>query len=160
MYLLPYDYLFAMPHPFFLWVDGAIVYNYAWSNAQHKWSYLSNHITAFKSKWFVGSSKRRSVGSRNNARAKLTRIRQPPDKSLVGRSIILRVNPRPERIRRTFPSAASAFIAFNSSYTCKRIKGNSIDGSLRRDWKVRMKTIKLTKELGDSSGKEIVKNLT
>lgn len=80
-----------------------------------KHTYLSNHITAFKSKWFVGSSSSKSVGSKNKALARLTRILQPPDKSLVGLSIIFFVKPRPDNIRLALPSAASALIATSSS---------------------------------------------
>ena len=49
--------------------------------------------------------------------ARETLILQPPDRLLVGRSIIPTVKPRPDKIRRAFDSAASAPIARSSSYT-------------------------------------------
>ena len=44
---------------------------------------MSSQITAFKSKWFVGSSSMRRVGSMKRALARLTRIRQPPENLFV-----------------------------------------------------------------------------
>lgn len=49
-------------------------------------TYLSNQITAFKSKWFVGSSRSNKVGSKYKALAKETLILQPPEKFLVALS--------------------------------------------------------------------------
>lgn len=79
-------------------------------------THLSSQITALRSKWFVGSSSNNSVGSKNRARARDTRIRQPPEKSLVGRSCIALEKPRPAKIRRARGSAESAPSIFNSSY--------------------------------------------
>lgn len=74
-------------------------------------------MTALRSRWLVGSSSRSRVGSRKRARASDTRIRQPPEKLLVGLSCIDLENPRPANILRARGSAESAPIAFNSSYT-------------------------------------------
>mmetsp|Transcript_49255 Transcript_49255/g.118404 ORF Transcript_49255/g.118404 Transcript_49255/m.118404 type:complete len:96 (-) Transcript_49255:632-919(-) len=45
------------------------------------------------SRWFVGSSRRSSVGSAKSALASATRILHPPDMSSVFRWIIVSVNP-------------------------------------------------------------------
>lgn len=78
-------------------------------------THLSSHITALRSRWFVGSSKSSKVGSINNALKKKQRshshkfshsnrdahlaretlIRQPPDRCFVGLSCICAVKPRP-----------------------------------------------------------------
>jgi len=78
-------------------------------------TYLSSQMTAFRSRWFVGSSNNRRVGSRNKALARDTLIRQPPEKFLVARFCISLENPKPARIRRARGSAESALIAFSSS---------------------------------------------
>ena len=108
--------IYLSPLNFFWLFLSSFFYN---RQCLHKYrqTYLSNQMTALRSKWLVGSSNNRSVGSTNKARAKDTRILQPPDKFFVGLSIISFVNPRPARIRRALGSAASAFIAFSSSYT-------------------------------------------
>lgn len=78
-------------------------------------TYLSSQMTAFRSRWFVGSSNNRRVGSRNKALARDTLIRQPPEKFLVARFCISLENPKPAKIRRARGSAESALIAFSSS---------------------------------------------
>lgn len=78
-------------------------------------TYLSSQITAFKSKWFVGSSNNNNVGSRYKALAKDTRILHPPEKFFVARSCISVENPKPANILLALGSAESALIAFNSS---------------------------------------------
>mmetsp|Transcript_6155 Transcript_6155/g.22530 ORF Transcript_6155/g.22530 Transcript_6155/m.22530 type:complete len:104 (+) Transcript_6155:1184-1495(+) len=55
--------------------------------------YPSSHTHASKSRWFVGSSRRSSVGSAKSALASATRILHPPDMSSVFRWIIVSVNP-------------------------------------------------------------------
>ena len=85
---------------------------------QRQWyndTYLSSQMTAFRSRWFVGSSNNRRVGSRNRALARDTLIRQPPEKFLVARFCISLENPKPAKIRRARGSAESALIAFSSS---------------------------------------------
>mmetsp|Transcript_66628 Transcript_66628/g.192450 ORF Transcript_66628/g.192450 Transcript_66628/m.192450 type:complete len:140 (+) Transcript_66628:1122-1541(+) len=57
--------------------------------------YSSSQTQAPKSKWFVGSSSTKSVGFLNNACAKATRMRQPPDMSLVALAIMASVKPKP-----------------------------------------------------------------
>lgn len=57
------------------------------------------------------------MGSKNKALASETRIRQPPEKSLVARFCIAVEKPRPANIRRARGSAESAPIALSSSYT-------------------------------------------
>mmetsp|Transcript_26940 Transcript_26940/g.62810 ORF Transcript_26940/g.62810 Transcript_26940/m.62810 type:complete len:122 (+) Transcript_26940:1243-1608(+) len=57
--------------------------------------YSSSHTHAPRSKWLVGSSKMSSIGSTKSACARATRMRQPPDMSLVNLSIICWANPRP-----------------------------------------------------------------
>jgi len=59
---------------------------------------FSNQITAFKSKWFVGSSNNNISEFTNNALAKEILILQPPDKSFVGEFIISCENPKPDKI--------------------------------------------------------------
>lgn len=78
-------------------------------------TYLSNQMTALRSRWLVGSSNSSRVGSRNKALARDTLIRQPPEKFLVARFCISLENPKPAKIRRARGSAESALIAFNSS---------------------------------------------
>ncbi len=51
-----------------------------------------------RTKWLVGSSNRRKEGFRNSARARATRIRQPPLKSLHFFDCMAVVNPRPCKI--------------------------------------------------------------
>mmetsp|Transcript_12351 Transcript_12351/g.26063 ORF Transcript_12351/g.26063 Transcript_12351/m.26063 type:complete len:222 (+) Transcript_12351:1634-2299(+) len=53
----------------------------------------------------------------NKALAKLTRIRHPPEKSLVFLDCISWVNPSPLRMERALTSAVEASIASNRSYT-------------------------------------------
>mmetsp|Transcript_12971 Transcript_12971/g.24531 ORF Transcript_12971/g.24531 Transcript_12971/m.24531 type:complete len:109 (-) Transcript_12971:563-889(-) len=57
--------------------------------------YSSSQTQAPKSKWLVGSSRSSSIGSTKSACASATRIRQPPDMSLVAFCIMSRVKPRP-----------------------------------------------------------------
>mmetsp|Transcript_35523 Transcript_35523/g.60402 ORF Transcript_35523/g.60402 Transcript_35523/m.60402 type:complete len:249 (+) Transcript_35523:1300-2046(+) len=74
-------------------------------------------MTASKSRWFVGSSSMRRVGSMNRARASEIRILHPPENILVGFVCISPSNPRPNKIRLAFASAELAPIVFNSSNT-------------------------------------------
>mmetsp|Transcript_9520 Transcript_9520/g.26681 ORF Transcript_9520/g.26681 Transcript_9520/m.26681 type:complete len:103 (-) Transcript_9520:557-865(-) len=57
--------------------------------------YSSSHTQASRSRWLVGSSSSSSVGRANSARARDTRMRQPPDMSLVARAIIVLSKPSP-----------------------------------------------------------------
>mmetsp|Transcript_8617 Transcript_8617/g.27096 ORF Transcript_8617/g.27096 Transcript_8617/m.27096 type:complete len:87 (+) Transcript_8617:1089-1349(+) len=57
--------------------------------------YSSSHTHDSRSRWLVGSSSSRMLGLTNNARASATRMRQPPDMSLVARFIITLSKPRP-----------------------------------------------------------------
>mmetsp|Transcript_27729 Transcript_27729/g.90753 ORF Transcript_27729/g.90753 Transcript_27729/m.90753 type:complete len:110 (-) Transcript_27729:673-1002(-) len=57
--------------------------------------YCSSHTHASRSRWFVGSSSSKSVGCTKSARARATRMRQPPDMSFVFFLSILSLNPRP-----------------------------------------------------------------
>mmetsp|Transcript_30232 Transcript_30232/g.93278 ORF Transcript_30232/g.93278 Transcript_30232/m.93278 type:complete len:170 (+) Transcript_30232:1242-1751(+) len=77
--------------------------------------YDSSQITAFKSRWFVGSSSIRTSGSMNTADASAIRFRQPPEKDFVGRSCHSVGNPRPNKIRRARASACSEPMIFSSS---------------------------------------------
>lgn len=52
-----------------------IILNVARSSV-NQFTYLSNHITAFKSRWFVGSSNSSKVGSMNKALNKIKSIRR------------------------------------------------------------------------------------
>mmetsp|Transcript_104310 Transcript_104310/g.319345 ORF Transcript_104310/g.319345 Transcript_104310/m.319345 type:complete len:111 (-) Transcript_104310:60-392(-) len=67
--------------------------------------------------WFVGSSSNNKAGSLSKARAKATRICQPPDNSEQGRSVASAEKPRPAstaraRSRSVWPSSlVNAFIA-------------------------------------------------
>ena len=72
------------------------------------------------SKWLVGSSNSKQTGCKKRARAKLTRIRHPPEKSLVSFDCISCVKPKPRRMLRARTSAVAASRASNRSYTpCK-----------------------------------------
>mmetsp|Transcript_32749 Transcript_32749/g.83669 ORF Transcript_32749/g.83669 Transcript_32749/m.83669 type:complete len:104 (-) Transcript_32749:711-1022(-) len=57
--------------------------------------YSSSHTHASRSRWLVGSSSSSKVGRTNSARASATRMRHPPDMSLVDRAIICLLKPRP-----------------------------------------------------------------
>mmetsp|Transcript_95895 Transcript_95895/g.240356 ORF Transcript_95895/g.240356 Transcript_95895/m.240356 type:complete len:186 (-) Transcript_95895:88-645(-) len=57
--------------------------------------YSSSQTHAPRSKWLVGSSRMSSVGLLNRAWASATRIRQPPDMSLVALCIMVSVKPKP-----------------------------------------------------------------
>jgi hypothetical protein len=59
----------------------------------HRIKYSSSQITARKSRWFVGSSSNKHVGSMNSARAKEMRMRQPPENDLVVLCMLNRSGP-------------------------------------------------------------------
>ena len=63
----------------------------------------------------MGSSSSSKSGCINSARASEMRMRQPPEKCLVGESCMSMVKPRPERMRRAWLSLASARIDAISS---------------------------------------------
>mmetsp|Transcript_34919 Transcript_34919/g.84510 ORF Transcript_34919/g.84510 Transcript_34919/m.84510 type:complete len:208 (-) Transcript_34919:1118-1741(-) len=86
-------------------------------------------MTAFKSKWFVGSSNMSKVGSTNRARAKEILILQPPLNIFVGLVCISTVNPKPYRILRALASMESAPILVNSSTTTPNRSITSLDSS-------------------------------
>mmetsp|Transcript_4926 Transcript_4926/g.11747 ORF Transcript_4926/g.11747 Transcript_4926/m.11747 type:complete len:203 (+) Transcript_4926:1213-1821(+) len=77
-------------------------------------------MTALRSRWFVGSSSIRSVGSTKRARANEILILQPPENILVGLVCISVVNPRPDKIPWALASAESAPMLANSSTTTPR----------------------------------------
>lgn len=110
--------------------------------------YLLSQMTAFKSRWLVGSSSISRVGSMKRALwviqvnselkssfnsfmletpfmkfvilylARETLILHPPENLFVGLFCISGVKDRPARILLAFASAAAAPIALSSSYTC------------------------------------------
>mmetsp|Transcript_20631 Transcript_20631/g.57983 ORF Transcript_20631/g.57983 Transcript_20631/m.57983 type:complete len:140 (-) Transcript_20631:490-909(-) len=95
--------------------------------------YSSSQTQAPKSRWFVGSSNSSNIGSTNSACARATRMRQPPDMSLVCLSIICWLNPRPcssSQARASnvsgsilsslslMPASRSAFFSGSSSNSC------------------------------------------
>mmetsp|Transcript_11349 Transcript_11349/g.47416 ORF Transcript_11349/g.47416 Transcript_11349/m.47416 type:complete len:339 (+) Transcript_11349:197-1213(+) len=86
----------------------------------HVCRYSSSHSTARRSRWLVGSSSSSSVGWMKSARARLMRMRQPPEKLLVGAACILGVKPRPCRILRARLSAFDESKAAILSYTSAR----------------------------------------
>mmetsp|Transcript_31317 Transcript_31317/g.70937 ORF Transcript_31317/g.70937 Transcript_31317/m.70937 type:complete len:84 (-) Transcript_31317:247-498(-) len=57
--------------------------------------YSSSQTHAPRSRWLVGSSRMSSVGFLNRACARATRMRQPPDMSLVALCIMVSPKPRP-----------------------------------------------------------------
>mmetsp|Transcript_6463 Transcript_6463/g.20726 ORF Transcript_6463/g.20726 Transcript_6463/m.20726 type:complete len:166 (+) Transcript_6463:1439-1936(+) len=63
------------------------------------------------SRWFVGSSNKSSAGAINRARAKATRMRHPPENSLVHFCCMALENPRPVRM----PIARASAVAESSS---------------------------------------------
>lgn len=65
----------------------------------HFFMYSSSHTQASKSKWAVGSSSRSNAGLTNRALARATRMRHPPDISLVFFWIVFLLKPRPVRMR-------------------------------------------------------------
>mmetsp|Transcript_25198 Transcript_25198/g.82700 ORF Transcript_25198/g.82700 Transcript_25198/m.82700 type:complete len:321 (+) Transcript_25198:3162-4124(+) len=79
--------------------------------------YSSSHSTARRSRWLVGSSKRRSVGAIKRARASEMRMRHPPEKLSVVRFCIAGVKPKPCRIFAARASALSEPFSFRASYT-------------------------------------------
>mmetsp|Transcript_3545 Transcript_3545/g.10335 ORF Transcript_3545/g.10335 Transcript_3545/m.10335 type:complete len:279 (+) Transcript_3545:686-1522(+) len=91
----------------------------------------SNHSTASRSKWFVGSSSNNKSGARKRALAKETRMRHPPDNRLTGPSIISSENCKPMRICLTCASADSAPEASSSAPTCANLSHNLANSSAR-----------------------------
>mmetsp|Transcript_12320 Transcript_12320/g.29855 ORF Transcript_12320/g.29855 Transcript_12320/m.29855 type:complete len:112 (-) Transcript_12320:1662-1997(-) len=59
--------------------------------------YPSSQTHASRSRWFVGSSSSSKVGCANRALASATRMRHPPDMSLVALWIMACVKPRAKR---------------------------------------------------------------
>jgi hypothetical protein len=64
----------------------------------HFFRYSSSHTHASRSKWAVGSSRSSKEGFTNSALAKATRIRHPPDMSLVFFLMVVGLKPRPVRM--------------------------------------------------------------
>jgi hypothetical protein len=58
--------------------------------------YSSRNSTALKSRWFVGSSERRTVGRGQDRRASIARFFWPPESSESGRPKSALSKPRPE----------------------------------------------------------------
>mmetsp|Transcript_11316 Transcript_11316/g.52579 ORF Transcript_11316/g.52579 Transcript_11316/m.52579 type:complete len:104 (+) Transcript_11316:835-1146(+) len=81
-----------------MWVHTPLRKSWEWLTRMRHFLYLarypSSHTHASRSRWLVGSSRSNSVGSAKSALASATRMRQPPDMSLVGLWIIICVNPR------------------------------------------------------------------
>ena len=77
-------------------------------------------MTAFKSRWLVGSSNSSRVGSMNSARAKETRMRHPPENWFVGRPCISASKPRPAKQEKWnswwFPLIFSIFFEIQKQY--------------------------------------------
>src|SRR6478735_652859 len=89
----------------------------------HFLRYSSSHTQASKSKWAVGSSRRRTEGLTKRALARATRIRQPPDMSLVFLWMVFLLKPRPVRIR----EARVAKVEGSSlSMCCKMLDGTLV----------------------------------
>mmetsp|Transcript_122277 Transcript_122277/g.342265 ORF Transcript_122277/g.342265 Transcript_122277/m.342265 type:complete len:186 (+) Transcript_122277:53-610(+) len=96
--------------------------------------YSSSHTQAPRSKWFVGSSRMRSVGFLKSACAKATRMRQPPDMSLVARAIIVSVKPRPWRSAPASGSKVSGDMRSNLSPRSSRTSAFSSGSSSQSVW--------------------------
>mmetsp|Transcript_3590 Transcript_3590/g.9118 ORF Transcript_3590/g.9118 Transcript_3590/m.9118 type:complete len:147 (+) Transcript_3590:1176-1616(+) len=77
---------------------------------------LCSHRTPCRSRWFVGSSSSKSMGSTKRAWARATRMRQPPDMSLVCLCIIFSVKPRPCRSSQARGSNVSGSILSSLSW--------------------------------------------
>lgn len=75
--------------------------------------YSSNHKTAFKSKWFVGSSNNNISEFTNNALANDTLILHPPERFKVGLYIISWEKPKPLKSSQALDSAVLASIYSN-----------------------------------------------
>mmetsp|Transcript_25725 Transcript_25725/g.43116 ORF Transcript_25725/g.43116 Transcript_25725/m.43116 type:complete len:105 (+) Transcript_25725:1510-1824(+) len=78
-------------------------------------SLSSSHITASRSRWFVGSSSSSTSGSWNSACASATRMRQPPDSDATGVSIICGENCSPLSTTRARSCAPAAPMASSCS---------------------------------------------
>jgi len=65
----------------------------------HFFRYSSSHTHASRSKCAVGSSSSSREGFTNSALARATRIRHPPDMSLVFFLMVTGLKPRPVRMR-------------------------------------------------------------
>mmetsp|Transcript_3589 Transcript_3589/g.9114 ORF Transcript_3589/g.9114 Transcript_3589/m.9114 type:complete len:132 (+) Transcript_3589:1387-1782(+) len=78
--------------------------------------YSSSQTQAPRSRWFVGSSSSKSMGSTKRAWARATRMRQPPDMSLVCLCIIFSVKPRPCRSSQARGSNVSGSILSSLSW--------------------------------------------
>mmetsp|Transcript_17808 Transcript_17808/g.30697 ORF Transcript_17808/g.30697 Transcript_17808/m.30697 type:complete len:170 (-) Transcript_17808:476-985(-) len=79
--------------------------------------YVSSHRHACRSRWFVGSSRRRTSGSQKRARARAILMRQPPEKSEQRLRCMGAVNCRPARMDDARDSAESAPISVSRLYT-------------------------------------------
>mmetsp|Transcript_27030 Transcript_27030/g.62453 ORF Transcript_27030/g.62453 Transcript_27030/m.62453 type:complete len:169 (-) Transcript_27030:729-1235(-) len=67
--------------------------------------YEASHVFALASMWFVGSSSSSSSGSLKRARARATRICQPPESSAQGRLKSSGAKPKPRKTFSTFSLA-------------------------------------------------------
>mmetsp|Transcript_2211 Transcript_2211/g.5680 ORF Transcript_2211/g.5680 Transcript_2211/m.5680 type:complete len:394 (+) Transcript_2211:948-2129(+) len=85
----------------------------------HSCRYSSSHITACRSRWFVGSSSSSTSGEMKSARASATRMRQPPEKEEVVRCCMAVSKPRPARMAAARAGAESASISSSRSYTSR-----------------------------------------
>mmetsp|Transcript_24346 Transcript_24346/g.65834 ORF Transcript_24346/g.65834 Transcript_24346/m.65834 type:complete len:178 (-) Transcript_24346:247-780(-) len=72
------------------------------------------------SRWLVGSSSSKSSGWMNRARARATRMRQPPEKSLVIMCCFFSEKPRPVRMPVARARAVDASICSSFSYKMLR----------------------------------------
>mmetsp|Transcript_1591 Transcript_1591/g.6569 ORF Transcript_1591/g.6569 Transcript_1591/m.6569 type:complete len:104 (+) Transcript_1591:2512-2823(+) len=81
-----------------MWVHTPLRKSWEWLTRIRHFLYLarspSSHTHASKSRWLVGSSSSSRVGSAKSALASATRMRQPPDMSLVALWIMVSVKPR------------------------------------------------------------------
>src|ERR1700743_1067274 len=82
----------------------------------HFFRYSSSHTQASRSRWAVGSSRRRSDGLTKRALPSATRIRPPPDMSLVFLWMVFLLKPKPVKMRDARTSKVLGSIA-SARYT-------------------------------------------
>mmetsp|Transcript_77288 Transcript_77288/g.121678 ORF Transcript_77288/g.121678 Transcript_77288/m.121678 type:complete len:208 (+) Transcript_77288:1201-1824(+) len=83
--------------------------------------YFSNQRIACQSKWFVGSSKSRTLGLASSALANATRMRHPPLRSRVGFRRSISSKPKPFKITSACPFMESAPRICSRSRTSAKI---------------------------------------
>eukprot|EP00754_Rhynchopus_humris_P018042 Rhum_TRINITY_DN14590_c23_g4::Rhum_TRINITY_DN14590_c23_g4_i1::g.101994::m.101994 len=82
-------------------------------------------MTAFRSRWFVGSSSSSTSGSMNTAHDRATRFLHPPENDDTFRSCHVLGKPRPPRILRALASAWKApMLCSSSSSSCRRSRSS------------------------------------